>query len=75
LFGSNKLLLINFNHKDRRDSAMNFEERLDVLKHKHGELDIEIDTEKKRPLPNDMHIHNLKKQKLFLKDKITDLSS
>jgi hypothetical protein len=54
---------------------MNFEERLDVLKHKHGELDIEIDTEKKRPLPNDMHIHNLKKQKLFLKDKITDLSS
>jgi len=54
---------------------MNFEERLDVLKHKHGKLDIKIDTEKKRPLPNDIHIHDLKKQKLFLKDKIANLSS
>ena len=54
---------------------MNFEKRLDVLKHKHEELEFEIDTAKKRPLPNDIYIHDLKKQKLFIKDKITDLSS
>jgi hypothetical protein len=54
---------------------MKFEERLDVLKYKHGILENEIDTEIKRPLPNDIHIHDLKKQKLFLKDKITELSS
>jgi hypothetical protein len=54
---------------------MNFEKRINILKHKHDELDIKIDTAKKRPLPDDIHIHDLKKQKLFIKDKITDLIS
>ena len=54
---------------------MSFEERLDSLKNKHETLDHEIESEEKRPLPNDIHIHNLKKQKLLLKDKIEDLSS
>ena len=40
-----------------------------------GTLEHEIESEEKRPLPNDIHIHDLKKQKLFLKDKIEDLSS
>ena len=54
---------------------MSFEERLDRLKNKHETLDNEIESEAKRPLPNDIHIHDLKKQKLLLKDKIEDLSS
>ena len=54
---------------------MSFEERLDRLKNKHETLDNKIESEEKRPLPNDIHIHDLKKQKLLLKDKIADLSS
>jgi hypothetical protein len=54
---------------------MNFENRSDILRHRHEKLDNEINIEKNRPLPNDIHIHYLKKQKLFLKDKIKKLSS
>ena len=54
---------------------MSFEERLDSLKNKHETLEHEIESEEKRPLPNDIHIHDLKKKKLFLKDKIAGLSS
>lgn len=54
---------------------MNVENRLDILKHRHEKLDDEINIEKKRPLPDDIHIHYLKKQKLFLKDRIKKLSS
>jgi hypothetical protein len=54
---------------------MNFENRLFILKQRHEKLDDEIYIEKKRPLPNDIQIHQLKKQKLFLKDKIKKLSS
>ena len=54
---------------------MSFEVRLDRLKNKHETLEDKIESEEKRPLPNDIHIHDLKKQKLLLKDKIADLSS
>ena len=54
---------------------MSFEERLNRLTNKHETLDDEIESEVKRPLPNDIHIHDLKKQKLLLKDKIAGLRS
>ena len=55
--------------------TMSFDEKLDRLKNKHETLDNKIESEEKRPLPNDIHIHDLKKQKLLLKDKIAGLSS
>ena len=54
---------------------MNFEERLNRLKNKHEILVNKIESEEKKPLPNDLHVHDLKKQKLLLKDKIANLSS
>ena len=54
---------------------MSFEKRLNRLTNKHETLDDEIESEVKRPLPNDIHIHDLKKQKLLLKDKIAGLRS
>ena len=54
---------------------MNFENRLDRLKNKHEILENKIESEEKRPLPNDIHLHDLKKQKLLLKDKIASLIS
>ena len=54
---------------------MILEKRLDRLKNKHETLGNKIESEEKRPLPNDIHLHDLKKQKLLLKDKIAILSS
>jgi len=54
---------------------MSFDERLDSLKNKHETLDHKIESEEKRPHPNDIHIQDLKKQKLLLKDEIVSLSS
>ncbi len=54
---------------------MSLDERLDSLKAKHVTLDHEIENEEKRPHPDDIHIHELKKQKLLVKDEIAGLSS
>ncbi len=53
---------------------MSLDERLDSLKNKHEVLKNEIVAEEKRPHPDDIHLHELKKQKLLLKDEIADLS-
>jgi hypothetical protein len=53
---------------------MSFDDRLDALKIKHETLALEIDEEEKRPHPDDIHLHELKKQKLLLKDEIAGLS-
>lgn len=52
---------------------MSSDERLDSLKTRHATLDHEIDEEEKRPHPDDIHLHELKKQKLLLKDEIAAL--
>jgi hypothetical protein len=54
---------------------MSLDERLDSLKTKHETLSVEIDAEEKRPHPDDIHLHELKKQKLLLKDEIAEMSS
>ena len=53
---------------------MSLDERLDSLKSQHETLEYEIVTEEKRPHPDDIHLHELKKQKLILKDQILELS-
>ncbi len=49
---------------------MSSDDRLEALKIKHQTLAQEIDEEEKRPHPDDIHLHELKKQKLLLKDQI-----
>ena len=56
-----------------RTQKMSSSERLDSLKQRHAALDHEIDEEEKRPHPDDIHLHELKKQKLILKDEISAL--
>ena len=53
---------------------MALENRIDSLKHRHDELEMAIDTETARPLPNEDQIHTLKKQKLRIKDELKNLA-
>ena len=52
---------------------MTVSERLDALKSRHAGLDAEIAAETKRPNPDEVRIHALKKEKLKLKDEIAAL--
>ena len=47
---------------------MSIEKHLEALKAKHEALDLEIEQEANRPLPDQVLISNLKKQKLKLKE-------
>jgi hypothetical protein len=44
--------------------------RLDSLKAKHAALENQINEETRRPLPDQALIHDLKKQKLKIKDEL-----
>jgi hypothetical protein len=44
---------------------------LSALKSKHAKIEMLLETEVSRPLPDSHHIHRLKKQKLQLKDAIS----
>ena len=48
--------------------------RIEALKTKHNELEHKIEAEEIRPLPDDALIHDLKRQKLKVKDEISTLS-
>jgi hypothetical protein len=52
---------------------MSPDERKDSLKEKHQALEHEIETEEGRPYPDDVHLHDLKKQKLYIKDQISQI--
>jgi hypothetical protein len=49
---------------------MGSEKHIASLKDKHAELEHEIELENARPLPDEMHIQELKRQKLRIKDEI-----
>ena len=53
---------------------MTTEDRVETLKVRHAHLDHEIDDEIHRPLPDSMHITELKRQKLRIKEEIARLS-
>lgn len=52
---------------------MSVEERIQSLKLRHTQLENELEQETHRPLPDDLHIAEIKRQKLRLKDEIADL--
>lgn len=54
---------------------MTMEDRVETLKARHAHLEHEIDDETHRPLPNTIHITELKRQKLRIKEEITRLST
>ncbi|HLI13541.1 MAG TPA: YdcH family protein [Alphaproteobacteria bacterium] len=53
---------------------MNIEERIDALKARHAALEDAIQQETCRPLPDTGRIHDLKRQKLRIKDEIAEMS-
>ena len=59
-----------FKPEEGRTFTMSFDDRLAALRQKHEILAHEIDKEERRPHPDDIHLHELKKQKLLLKDEI-----
>jgi len=63
---------------DRRNSppggnCMSQQDRIEALKEKHASLERAIDEETHRPLPDQAAIHDLKRQKLRIKDEIVQL--
>jgi hypothetical protein len=46
------------------------QDRIEALREKHASLERAIDEENRRPLPNQAAIHDLKRQKLRIKDEI-----
>jgi len=50
------------------------ENHIASLKDKHHELEVAIQDENNRPLPDEMHIQELKRQKLRIKDEINRMS-
>ena len=53
---------------------MTMEDRVETLRARHARLEHEIDDEIHRPLPDTIHITELKRQKLRIKEEITRLS-
>lgn len=49
-------------------------DRIVSLKARHQEIESAIDHENARPHPDEVEIHALKKEKLRIKDEISDLS-
>ena len=49
---------------------MTIEDRVETLKAKHARLDHEIDEEAHRPLPDTVHLTELKREKLRIKEEI-----
>lgn len=52
---------------------MSVEERIQSLKLRHTQLESELEQETHRPHPDDLHIAEIKRQKLRLKDEIANL--
>ena len=55
--------------------SMTMDDRIESLKSKHASLDATLQSEVTRPLPDDGLIHDLKRQKLRIKDEIVRLST
>ena len=49
---------------------MGLNARIEALRMKHSELELELEQEASRPLPNMSHVSELKRQKLKIKDEI-----
>ncbi|HBT42638.1 MAG: YdcH family protein [Alphaproteobacteria bacterium] len=54
---------------------MSLEQRLEALKVRHSTLEDLINQESSRPLPDDIEIHALKKEKLRIKDEMEGIAT
>lgn len=54
---------------------MSMQEHVNSLKHKHAALEVAISEESKRPMPDEIVVHDLKRRKLKIKDEIQRLGS
>lgn len=50
---------------------MSVDDRIEALKAKHARLETEILEENNRPHPDDIHLHELKREKLKIKDEMS----
>ena len=55
------------------EDRMTADERIDSLRAKHATLEQEIEDEHHRPLPDDLRLSELKREKLRIKDQIAQL--
>ena len=53
---------------------MSLEDRVKTLKEKHQDLEKVLEVEENRPMPDNIVIHDLKRQKLAIKDEIARLT-
>lgn len=52
---------------------MSVQDRIEALREKHASLERALDEETHRPLPNQDAVHDLKRQKLRIKDELFQL--
>ena len=52
---------------------MSLEAHIEALKEKHAVLETKLEKENSRPMPDDVLVHTLKREKLHLKDEIERL--
>lgn len=52
---------------------MKVDDRLDSLRVKHASLEQAIEDEEQRPLPDELHLTELKREKLRIKDEIVQI--
>jgi hypothetical protein len=57
----------------QEEAAMSVQDRIEALREKHASLERALDEEIHRPLPNQEAVHDLKRQKLRIKDEIFTL--
>jgi hypothetical protein len=53
---------------------MTSEDRISALRARHASLEAELESENHRPHPDDVHIAEIKRQKLKIKDEIAKLN-
>jgi len=63
----------NIRVQPKGGSPMSMDERVASLKAKHEALELQIHEEETRPHPDELTLHQLKKEKLRIKDEIAAL--
>jgi len=57
-----------------RSETMSLEDRVKALQERHADLEKRLDDEESRPLPDYVVLHDIKRQKLAIKDELQRLN-
>ena len=57
------------------EERMSVDPRIEALKARHQFLEKSIENEEARPMPNDLHLAEMKREKLRIKDEIAQLNN